>query len=65
MAKRIVPFGTSETDELVKRYLARGPINPTDVLGYRIERSAERGGVLTLTLFFQDESAADPQPSEE
>jgi hypothetical protein len=56
MTKRNTPLGTSETDALVMRYLARRGIDHRDVMAYEIRRAAQQS-VITLEMWFSDEPA--------
>jgi hypothetical protein len=56
MAKPVVTFeeGSSETDEVVRRWMLRENIDPSKVSGYRITRHMGRTPTIELVMFFDD-----------
>lgn len=61
MAKRLVSFasGQSETDDVVRRWLARQGIDQNCVMGYSINRRGNDIPTIELIMYFDD--APDPQ----
>jgi hypothetical protein len=57
MAKRLVLFGESPTDKLVREWLDIKMIDSADVLGYKITRGNNVTPTIELTLFYGEESA--------
>ena len=62
MVKRMISFGSSETDALVMRWLADNGIDHKLVRAYAIERSRDDNSTITLTMHFNDRPA---QPAEQ
>lgn len=58
MSKTSIPFGHGDTDEIVKAWLARGPIAHTDVFDYTIIRSGDGTSKINLTCWFEDGQSA-------
>lgn len=64
MAKVILPrFGASPVDVLVKEFLVRKGIDPSDVHGYVINRSARDMPTIQLTMHF-DEQPVTTEPDD-
>ena len=63
MAKKNIPFGTSPTDDLVKRWLDAKGIAPDDVSAYAINRGSDDTPTIVLTMYY-DESALVQQETD-
>jgi hypothetical protein len=62
--KTNVTFGLSPTDELVKTWLEKHGIAPSDVTAYRITRGSHNIPTIELTMVYSEEEAAgDGVPS--
>ena len=57
--KTIIPFGSSETDALVMRWLATQKITPDMVMGYKIGRDAGGTSTIELQMWFDDTKKED------
>lgn len=55
--RRIVPFGQDPVDELVAGFLRRKGIDPKDITGYRLSRSIDQVGILSVDLIYEGEPA--------
>ena len=62
MAKGLIPFGHSATDQLVMNFLQRLGVDHRNVLGYDISRDAGRSEI-TLRMIFDDQPAGDVLPA--
>ncbi len=54
MAKRYVAFGMSAADALVARFLKIKGIDPKDITGYRLSRSVDNFGTISIDMWFDD-----------